>query len=393
DFVLTASLRGPRNPGLERPWPPRRTALAALATPLLAAVLAAMPARPASAQDEAIEEVTVTGSRIRRRDFEANSPITTIGAESFEQTGTIGVETVLNQLPQFVPAVTQFTTGDVQNTATNTVGASVVSLRGLGANRNLVLIDGRRATPVNGTMVVDTNSIPSSAIARVEVISGGASAVYGADAVGGVVNFILKDDFEGATVDMQLGDTQHGGNQSFNISTLLGANVADGRGNVMVGLEYATRTKVLQGERDWRVEDAAHPNIGGTAFFGTETWFTNRFDVPSVGPSANNPSQDVVNSLFPDRRIDPATGQQVDIPALGNTPYFINRTPDGTGTVYTGLMGTTQTAPGAYKYAGTYGGFDANGIEYDPDFPGLPFRKLQPDGRIAENTWYQWAST
>ena len=374
----------------------RPAVIAASGSAIIASTLAVTPmalAQEQSRSEQPVEEITVTGSRILRQDYIANSPITTVDQAQFQETATIGVETVLNQLPQFVPAVTQFTTGDVQNTATNTVGASVVSLRGLGANRNLVLIDGRRATPVNGTMVVDTNSIPSSAIARVEVISGGASAVYGADAVGGVVNFILKDDFEGATVDMQFGDTQHGGNQSFNISTLLGANVADGRGNVMVGLEYATRTKVLQGERDWRVEDAAHPNIGGTAFFGTETWFTNRFDVPSVGPSANNPSQDVVNSLFPDRRIDPATGQQVNIPALGNTPYFINRTPDGTGTVYTGLMGTTQTAPGAYKYAGTYGGFDANGIEYDPDFPGLPFRKLQPDGRIAENTWYQWAST
>src|SRR5690606_13287996 len=117
----------------------------------------------------------VTGSRIRRRDFSANSPITTLDSVLLEETSSIGVEAVLNQMPQFVPAVTQFTTTDVQNTATNTVGASVVSLRGLGANRNLVLIDGRRGQPVNSTMVVDTNSIPSAAIERVEVISGGAS--------------------------------------------------------------------------------------------------------------------------------------------------------------------------------------------------------------------------
>src|SRR5690606_42039070 len=90
DFVLTASLRGPRNPGLERPWPPRRTALAALATPLLAAVLAAMPARPASAQDEAIEEVTDTSSRRRRRDVESNRPNTTTVAESCRKLGTNG---------------------------------------------------------------------------------------------------------------------------------------------------------------------------------------------------------------------------------------------------------------------------------------------------------------
>src|SRR5690606_28269673 len=160
-----------------------------------------------------VEEITVTGSRIIRRDFTANSPIQTIDEVLFDDTSAVGVETVLNRLPQFVPAVTQFSTTDVQQTATNTVGASTVSLRGLGPNRNLVLINGRRAMPVNATMVVDTNSIPSAAIARVEVISGGASAVYGADAVGGVVNFVLKDDFEGASVDVRLGDTQHGSNQ------------------------------------------------------------------------------------------------------------------------------------------------------------------------------------
>jgi len=160
-----------------------------------------------------VEEVVVTGSRIRRQDFEANSPIVTVDEQLFEETNTVGVETILNQLPQFVPAVTQFNTGNVQNTATETVGASVVSLRGLGANRNLVLINGRRGQPVNAALVVDTNSIPSSMIQRVEIISGGPPAVYGADAIGGVVNFILKDDFEGATLDASYGLTEDGLNE------------------------------------------------------------------------------------------------------------------------------------------------------------------------------------
>src|SRR5690606_25231976 len=131
-------------------------------------------APPALSQEAGVEEVVVTGSRIRRQDFEANSPIVTVDEQLFEETNTVGVETILNQLPQFVPAVTQFNTGNVQNTATETVGASVVSLRGLGANRNLVLINGRRGQPVNAALVVDTNSIPSSMIQRVEIISGGA---------------------------------------------------------------------------------------------------------------------------------------------------------------------------------------------------------------------------
>src|SRR4029453_1269970 len=126
-------------------------------------------------------------SRIVRKDFEATSPIVTVGSEIFEQSSTTALEANLNKLPQFVPAVSQQVTQDVQNTATNTVGASTVSLRGLGPNRNLVLLDGRRAMPVNAQMVVDINSIPSAAVERVEITTGGASSVYGADAVAGVV--------------------------------------------------------------------------------------------------------------------------------------------------------------------------------------------------------------
>ena len=113
---------------------------------LVASALAVAPVRPAFAQDEGVEEVTVTGSRIRRDDFTANAPVLSVSEQMFDQTTSIGVETILNRLPQFTPAVTQFTTADVQQTATTTVGVSTVSLRGLGPNRNLVLINGRRST-------------------------------------------------------------------------------------------------------------------------------------------------------------------------------------------------------------------------------------------------------
>lgn len=338
----------------------------------------AVTTMPAFAQDAALEEITVTGSRIPRRDFVANAPITTVDAGMFEQTNAIGVETVLNQLPQFVPAVTQFDTQDVENNATNTVGASTVSLRGLGPNRNLVLIDGRRAQPVNPTMVVDTNSIPSSAIARVEVISGGASAVYGADAVGGVVNFILKDDFEGASIDARIADTQHGGSQEVTLSALVGASLGDNRGNVMLGIERATRSKQYLWERDWRVADYANPSVVGTAYFATETYFTNP---QGTIPNSNNPQRAVVDGIF--------SGAAPGAIPL-NSAFFINRTPNGTGTTFTGLgaIGTNAAgAPGAYRYEGP--------LNEDPygNFEGLPFRKVMPDGRITENTLHQWAST
>src|SRR5690606_38812124 len=312
DFVTRSGLESPSRLRSDRRLSPSRAALAALAAPVMAAVLAAIPSGHAIAQDEAIEEVTVTGSRIRRRDFSANSPITTIDAESFEQTGTIGVETVLNQLPQFVPAVTQFTTTDVQNTATSTVGASVVSLRGLGANRNLVLSDGRRGQPVNATRGVDTHSIPAAAIERVEVISGGASAVYGADAVGGVVNFILKNDFEGATNDVRYAETFEGDNPELTISGLIGANVAGGRGNVMIGIEHADRGVVHQIDRDWRVADLADPGILGNGIWFSETFITS---------PGNPPSQEAVDQVY--GALPPGT-----IPRTAE--MWINSTPDGT---------------------------------------------------------------
>ena len=192
------------------------------------------------------EEITVTGSRIVRRDFDANSPLQTVDASAFESQSSIALETALNDLPQFVPAAQGMTQLQDQsqltdNFTTLTAGASTISLRGLGANRNLVLLDGYRAVPVNATMAVDVNSIPAAAIQRVEVITGGASSVYGADAVAGVVNFILKQDFEGIDFDLQTGAMQNGEGAETRASVLFGVNSADGRGNIMVGLELAKR--------------------------------------------------------------------------------------------------------------------------------------------------------
>ena len=151
----------------------------------------AVPGNDASASPSAGQEIVVTGSRIARRDFTSNSPIVTVNSQAFQNTANVAVEATLNKLPQFVPAQTPALGADIQPTATNTPGAATISLRGIGSNRSLVLIDGRRGTPANATGVVDINTIPSAAIERVEIISGGASATYGADAVAGVTNFIL----------------------------------------------------------------------------------------------------------------------------------------------------------------------------------------------------------
>lgn len=342
-----------------------------LAGPMLPAAVQAQEADAAVAEDTELQEVVVTGSRIRRQDYTANSPITTVTAELFEETSTVGVETILNQLPQFVPAVTQFNTGNVQNTATETVGASTVSLRGLGSNRNLVLINGRRGQPVNASLAVDTNSIPSSMIQRVEIISGGASAVYGADAIGGVVNFILKNRYQGGAIDARYGITEDGLGEEYQISGLFGANVADGRGNVTFGMEYAEREKIDVTDVGWRVDQLNNPNIPASDFFLGETYL-------EPATSGNRPSQAAIDTIFSE--LPPGT-----ITRLSDAGRYlwVNPTPDGTGTVFTGggALGSTTTIPGIYRYTGP--------LER-PEFPGVAYRKQLANGLLVENALDQW---
>jgi iron complex outermembrane receptor protein len=218
------------------------------------------------AQDDALEEIVVTGSRIARRDFSAQSPIVSVDAESFNARTNVGLEATLNQLPQFTVAGTQAATSAAATPfpqATAAPGAATINLRGLGLNRSLVLLDGRRVQPVNGQLVVDLNTIPSAAIERVEVITGGAAAVYGADAIAGVVNFILRRDFEGVEFGGQTGISEEGDGEETSLNGLLGASFADGRGSVMLGADYSKRKIILGKDRDWVVEGWDDPGTNG----------------------------------------------------------------------------------------------------------------------------------
>jgi len=233
----------------------------------------------AQASDPALEEIVVTGSLIRRRDFEANSPIVTVDQNLFEQTTTSAIEQQLNRLPQFTPTLDNPTQGgDIQPNARNTPGMASVSLRGLGPNRSLVLINGRRGTPANASMVVDINTIPAAAVARVEAISGGASAVYGADAVAGAVNFIMRDRFEGFDLSVQTGGTEEGDNFEYQVSGIMGSNIADGRGNVSIAFSTNKREEAYQRDRKWYRDLWADPTIGSTQFFPDFTGITTGFE-------------------------------------------------------------------------------------------------------------------
>jgi iron complex outermembrane receptor protein len=238
----------------------------AAATPAYAQVdCDANPDDPSCAGDE--ERIVVTGSRIQRQDFEANSPLVTVDEGLLENSSTAALESNLNKLPQFTPAQTPMGGGDIQPTATNTPGAATVSLRGLGTNRNLVLVDGRRATPGNASGVVDINTIPSAAVERVEVVTGGASATYGADAIAGVTNFILKKDFQGLELDGRFGINQEGDGEEYQISGIMGADFDDGRGNISFAMSYNKRNSSLQTDREWYRDLYADPQVAGNQFF------------------------------------------------------------------------------------------------------------------------------
>lgn len=230
--------------------------LPALAAALLVAGLAPTAA---SAQDSVAEEdaaaeeaapIIVTGSRIARDpNATAPLPISTLDDEALRNFGSTDATAALRQIPALISSGT---VADSIERGGGGVGQAVLNLRQLGPNRTLVVIDGwRHVSGVAGTQAVDVATIPNALIERVEVLTGGASAVYGADAVTGVVNYILKRDFEGITVDAQMGVSSKGDGRSARIEGVYGKNFADGRGNVTFAAGYTKDEEILFGQRDF----------------------------------------------------------------------------------------------------------------------------------------------
>ncbi len=252
----------------------------ALSGAVLSGAVAATGVGTAQAQQQAaaagtsepqLTEVVVTGSRIAQPALEAVSPVTIVNATQIAETGSARIEDILNQLPQVV--------GDMGSALANgATGAATVSLRGLGCQRTLVLINSRRLMPGDpteaGTSCSDLNQIPTDLIEKVDILTGGASAVYGADAVAGVVNFKMNDHFEGFRFDANDGfynHSQHDGGavqdlqaagfavptgsvtdgQTADFTAIMGSNFDDGKGNAVVYLGYRHTDPVLQGSRDF----------------------------------------------------------------------------------------------------------------------------------------------
>jgi outer membrane receptor protein involved in Fe transport len=192
--------------------------------------------------------VVVTGTRIARPNDVSPIPVSTVTAGELAVTARTSVGDVLNDLPQLRSTYSQSNSTRFLGTA----GLSLLDLRGLGTQRTLVLVNGRRhvgADVLNNAVSVDVNTIPTDLIERVDIVTGGNSAVYGSDALAGVVNFILKDSFQGVQLRAQGGISEHGDAGAYFISGVAGKNFADGRGNIALNVEYARQNSLYASQR------------------------------------------------------------------------------------------------------------------------------------------------
>jgi iron complex outermembrane recepter protein len=215
-----------------------------------ALVLASTAMLPAYAQDaagqgadtEITEEIVVTGSRITNPNLDFSSPVAVVGSDEFNFKQPVSAEQLLREVPGVVPAL-----GQNVNNGSN--GTSTLNLRGLGDNRNLVLLDGQRLVPAGTNAVADLNIIPIVLIERADIFTGGATTAYGADAIAGVVNFITKRNFTGIEISGNFGFTEEGDGEVYRTDATIGADFDGGRGNVVLNIGYTKTEAVLQGDR------------------------------------------------------------------------------------------------------------------------------------------------
>ena len=276
----------------------------------------AQQAPPAPADSQPLQEIIVTGSRIAAPNEVSTSPIQIISAKSIQVSGKTDISDIISQLPQIFTNDLGQDLGNGTSGLTTAGGVATADLRGLGPGRTLVLIDGRRLGVGSPNTAItqpapDLDQIPAGLVDRVEVVTGGASAAYGSDAIAGVVNFIMKRDFEGFQVDGQVGENWHdngdkfmqglvrqfgytpstgtardGRNRTFDM--LMGTNFADGKGNVTAYLSYRHSDPIASSQRDYGacqlnpIQDA-HNNVIGIACGGSTN--SNLF-MPVTGPDA-----------------------------------------------------------------------------------------------------------
>jgi outer membrane receptor protein involved in Fe transport len=381
-----------------------QAAPAAANDPAQSATVPAPATASTAAPTPALQEVVVTGSRIVQPGLSSISPVTAITAKSIAAQGVTSVEDVLNNLPQVM--------ADQGSMASNgATGTANVDLRGLGAQRTLVLVDGKRLMPgqpsTNITQTpnaADLDNIPIALVERVDVLTGGAAAVYGADAVAGVVNFIMNDHFQGFEVDVNASAYQHDQHNYYgqfspkqgfgspsssvfdgatkDITMILGGNFADGKGNAVAYVGYRRTNPILEADRDFSrctlgTSKKGAPQCAGSGSDATGTFYSAGF---------NPPGSSTPNFFSPFLTVDTATGQFVpstsaDLYNFGALNYymrpderwnagaFAHYNIDDNHQVYTSLMfmddnSVAQIAPSA-AFTGT--GTSSNPYTGNPD--------------------------
>lgn len=229
--------------GTPRRFTAHNTAIASAIAPFVASSLLVSSVR--AADGENINEVVVTASRVQRDGFTAPTPTTVLGQAEIEAQGARQLSSVLFELPAVRPTQTN-------PVASQNSGSTYANLRGLGSDRTLVLLDGRRFVPNSSGGGVDMNVIPTALIERVEVVTGGASAAWGSDAVAGVVNILLDDDLEGFRADSQYGRSEHNDDREKSASVAFGTAFAGDRGHFVIGGDFFENEGILnQSSRDW----------------------------------------------------------------------------------------------------------------------------------------------
>jgi outer membrane receptor protein involved in Fe transport len=342
----------------------------------------------------ATEEVVVTGSRIRSPNLTSVSPMAVVTDQEVKLEGATNIENLLNSLPQVVA-------GQQSNVSNGASGTATVDLRGLGPSRTLVLVDGKRLMPGDPSLpYADLNNIPSAMVDRVEVVTGGASAVYGADAVAGVVNFILKKDFQGVQIDAQYGFAQHDNDNtefrslqgtqgisnfpqapgdytaslSKEVSAIIGANAPDGKGNITAYATWRELEPITQNNYDVSACSLALKNNGKGSSYNYNTHFCSgssnsqygRFNVVTAngtgGTLHDNPNgtQTLVSTSVPAYNYAPQNYFQrpEDRYTAGfNANYEVNKMLD----IYSSLMFADDHTVAQIAPSGLFAGTGPNG--------------------------------
>ena len=222
----------------------------AMPAPSAAEPTPGISAGAAVAGQEAPGEIVVTGTRVIRDGYRAPTPTSVIGAQEIQNKAAVNIADFVNELPALSGSTTP--RANVGSLSTGLIGVNALNLRNLGANRTLILLDGQRVAASTLGGLVDVNTIPQALIKRVDVVTGGASADYGSDAVAGVVNFILDKDFTGLKGQAQGGVTTYGDDRNYNVSLTAGLSFADKRGHILLSGEISHNDGITGiGDRDW----------------------------------------------------------------------------------------------------------------------------------------------